>query len=133
MNTHSYLCACAFVGFLLFGAMMQGCGISKNDLCFALVGDLAEYSEANELRLPSDWQSFISWYSKSHKKSRWRKADLTARFSLEWGMDLANVVSNRVDSIHVLDPNLQHLERSLNETFYRHAVGLLAQNQGTDI
>jgi hypothetical protein len=104
---------------------LQGCGISRNDLSFALVGDIAEYAAANQLHLPNDWRSFVSWHTETHKKNRWREPDLVTLFSLEWGANISYMASNHIDAIHVIDPDLQHLERALNETFRRYVAGLI--------
>ena len=109
--------------------LFVGYRIGRKDLAFALVGDLADYAAAHQLCLPNDWRSFVDWYTETYRKERWREPDLAGRFSVEWGANIKCVVSNQMNVIYVMDPNLQHLERALNDTFRRYVAGLIPTSE----
>lgn len=86
-------------------------GLARADYTYSFTHNIADFCEANDKRLPKNWDEFVTWYNKSHPGAHLRKDELEGWMELKWGMAVRDM---DFDSAHPIVRLLSH-SRGIDE------------------
>ena len=85
----------------------------------AVILDVMSFAEANELRMPNDWNEFEAWCATRPNNNHWRADDLRALYTLSWGTPLAELDLNNAVLIRVLNPKRSSISQENANKYMR--------------
>ena len=85
----------------------------------AFIMDVVSFSEANQMRMPRDWEEFESWCATRPNNSHWKAENLKHFYSLPWGRPLVALNLTNEVLITVRDPQRSPISQENANNYMR--------------